>query len=88
MIHCIQRTLVDPQILQPLPRIAFLCDVDVAAVAQFGSVWRSELGWLMQAIVLDGSELGWLRQVIVLVGSELGWLRQAIVLDVCRWECG
>ena len=68
MIHCIQRTLVDPQILQPLPRIAFLCYVDVAAMAQFGAVWRSELDWLRQAIVLVGSELGWLRQGIVLDG--------------------
>jgi hypothetical protein len=82
MIHCIQRTLVDPQILQPLPRIAFLCDVDVGVMAQFGAVWRSELGWLRQAMVLVGSELGWLMLAIVLDGSELGWLRLAIVLDV------
>ena len=66
MIHCILRTLVDPQILQPLPRIALLCDVDVVAMAQFGAVWRSELGWLRQAFVLDGSELGWLRQTFVI----------------------
>ena len=57
-------------------------DEDVEAMAQFGAVWRTELGWLMLAIVLVGSELGWLMLAIVLDGSELGWLRLVIVLDV------
>jgi hypothetical protein len=66
MIHCNLRTLVDPRILRLLPRIAFLCDVDVVAMAQFGAVWRSVFGWLRQAFVLLGSQLGWLRQAMVI----------------------